>query len=126
MIRTRHAGALVLIAALSACISVPTSSASVGSGEPSPSASAPTSSGSHPLAGEDAWIAYQTNKGDGVWLIHPDGKDDHEVVLDVPGEHLHPDWSPDGTRIVITSREAKDTLYELDLATDEARPVGVR
>ncbi len=97
-----------------------------GTGNANPSTELAERSGSartpHPFAGEDAWIAYQTNKGggEGVWLIHPDGTDDHEVALGVPGDHLHPDWSPDGTSLVITSREAKDTLYELDLATDDA------
>jgi Tol biopolymer transport system component len=130
----RYVGALLLVCVLAACTSAPTtspgamagepdSSESVGVGEPSPSASTPSSSASHPLAGEDAWIAYQTNKGggEGVWLIRPGGTDDHEVALKVPGDHLHPDWSPDGTRLVITSREAKDTLFDLDVATDEAR-----
>jgi Tol biopolymer transport system component len=75
----------------------------------------------HPLAGEDAWIAYQSSRGGGhgVWLIHPDGSEDHEVATGVRGEHIHPDWSPDGTQLVITSRGAKDTLYRLDVATDE-------
>ena len=77
----------------------------------------------HAFADDAAWIAYQTNKGggEGVWLIHPDGTDDHEVALTVPGEHLHPDWAPDGSRLVITSREERDTLYEVNVETDEAR-----
>lgn len=121
--RARHVGALGLIGALMACTLVPTSSPGESVGEPSPSASVPTSSAPHPLAGEGAWIAYQTIKGggEGVWLIHPDGTDDHEVALDVPGEHLHPDWSPDGTRLVLESRAGEEALYELDLASNEAR-----
>lgn len=110
--------------ALAAC-SAPLGQASTPSiaaaATPSPSIGASPSA--HPLADETAWIAYQTNKGggEGMWLIRPDGSDDHEVAVSVPGEHLHPDWSPDGTRLVITSREVKDTLYELDVETDEAR-----
>jgi Tol biopolymer transport system component len=74
----------------------------------------------HPLAGETAWLAYQSGR-DGpekVWLIHPDGSDDHEVATNVRGGHIHPDWSPDGKQLVITSRGVKDTLYRIDVATD--------
>lgn len=75
----------------------------------------------HPFAGDDTWIAYQTNRGgEGVWLIHPDGTDDHEIALDIPGERLHPDWSPDGTQLVVTSRTERDVLYLVDVATDSA------
>ncbi len=78
----------------------------------------------HPLAGESAWIAYQTNRtGEGIWLIHPDGSDDHEVATDIPREHLHPNWSPDGAQLVFTSRGEKDLLYELDVESGESRPL---
>lgn len=79
----------------------------------------------HPFAGERDWIAYQTNRdgAEGIWLIHPDGTEDHEIGLQVPGEHLHPDWSPDGTQLVFTSRTETDTLYVLDLETSDARPL---
>ncbi len=111
---------MVLVCAMSACSpSDPSQSQSTESGSADPSPSA------HALSGSEDWIAYQTNRSqggaEGVWLIHPDGTDDHEVALDVPGDHLHPDWSPDGSRLVITSREEKDTLYELDVTTDAAR-----
>ena len=78
----------------------------------------------HPFAGEGDWIAYQTNRGgaEGIWFIHPDGTEDHEVALDVPGEHRHPDWFPDGTELLLTSRtETATTLYVLDLETNGAR-----
>ena len=93
-------------------------------GEGSPAASTPATP--HPLAGEERdWIAYQTNRGgaEGIWLIHFDGTDDHEVALDVPGEHHHPDWFPDGTQLLLTSRTETDTLYVLDLETNEAQPL---
>ena len=67
----------------------------------------------HPFAGEGDWIAYQTNRGgaEGIWFIHPDGTEDHEVALNVPGEHRHPDWFPDGTELLLTSRtETADPL----------------
>jgi Tol biopolymer transport system component len=92
-----------------------------GAGSPGTSAT-PTA---HPFAGEGDWIAYQTNRGgaEGIWLIHPDGTQDHEVALDVPGEHHHPDWFPDGTQLLFTSRTETDTLYVLDLETNDARPL---
>lgn len=74
----------------------------------------------HPFAGEESWIAYQTFRGasEGVWLIHPDGTDDHQVGVDIPGEQLHPDWSPDGSRLVVTSRAERDVLYLVAVAND--------
>jgi Tol biopolymer transport system component len=105
--------------------SQPTASAPPSVVKPSPPAAATTAGASptasdagHPFAGEEAWIAYNTDE---VRLIHPDGTDDHEVAADVPEEHLHPNWSPDGSRLVFTRRSAKDILYELDVATDVAR-----
>jgi Tol biopolymer transport system component len=78
----------------------------------------------HPFAGETAWIAYNTERSGspGVWLIHPDGTGDHQVATDVPGGQILPDWSPDGTRLVFTTRGGEtDLLYEYDLATDTSR-----
>ena len=79
----------------------------------------------HPFAGEASWLAYQTNRagGEGVWLIHPDGSQDHQVATDAPGqEQLLPDWFPDGTRIAFTTRGGKtEPLYEYDLNTRKSR-----
>ncbi len=103
---------------------VPADSASEPASEPSPAATDGTSSGTHPLAGEEAWIAYQTFRSnrEGVWLIHPDGTGDHEVALDVPGLRLHPDWSPDGTRLIVSSRAAdEEALFEVDVDSDKSR-----
>ena len=76
----------------------------------------------HPFAGEKAWIAYQTNRdgSEGVWLIRPDGTEDHEILTDFPGDVVLPDWSPDGQKLVMTSRNTggSEPLYEYDLATD--------
>ncbi len=84
-----------------------------------------------PFAGETAWIAYQTGRTGrgGVWLIHPDGTDDHQVAADVLEEQHLPDWSPDGTRLVFATRVSlaalmggeTEPLYEYDLATQTSR-----
>jgi Tol biopolymer transport system component len=76
----------------------------------------------HPFAGESAWIAYQTDRGgEGTWLIHPDGTDDHQIARDFEGSLILPDWSPDGQRLVLSSRETggAEPLYVYDLETEE-------
>ncbi len=51
------------------------------------------------------WIAFQAQNadGDGIYLVQPDGANNHEIVTDVPGDAVHPDWSPDGTRLVFVA-----------------------
>jgi Tol biopolymer transport system component len=70
----------------------------------------------HPFAGDPAWIAYYGP--DGIGLIHPDGTEDHTIDTGVPGESLLANWSPDGTKLVFTTRGGEtESLYEYDLAT---------
>jgi Tol biopolymer transport system component len=64
------------------------------------------------------WIAYQTDRGgEGTWLIHPDGTEDHQIAADFAGDLILPNWSPDGQRLAMTSRNTGGTepLYEYDL-----------
>ena len=50
----------------------------------------------HPFAGDSTWIAYQTDRGgEGVWLVHPDGTEDHQIAMDVAEQQLLPDWCSD-------------------------------
>lgn len=73
-----------------------------------------------PFAGDPAWIAYYGR--DGIGLIHPDGTGDHMVDTGVPGESLLANWSPDGTKLVFTTRGGEtEPLYEYDLATGASR-----
>jgi len=75
------------------------------------------------FADNSTWIAYQTNRGgsEGVWLIRPDGTDDHQLNFNGL-EVLLPSWSPDGNRIAVTSHGGEtEPLYEYDLTTDTFR-----
>jgi len=77
----------------------------------------------HPFAGETAWITYQTNRtgSEGVWIIHPDGTDDHQINAN-DMTVLLPDWSPDGRRLVVASRGGDtEPIYEYDFATETFR-----
>lgn len=54
--------------------------------------------------------------------MRPDGSDDHRVASDIADQQMLPDWSPDGTTLVFTTRGGdSEPLYEYDLATDTAR-----
>ncbi len=113
----------ILVVGLGAC-------SSTGTVESSTTAATAISSTTTSAAGADAsssfdvsdWIVYQgpgSSGGDAVFLVHPDGTDNHEIPLDVQG--VLPDWSPDGTRIVVTSRGGdSEPLYEFDLATESS------
>lgn len=82
----------------------------------------------HPFAGEEAWIAYQTNRGgsEGVWLVHPDGSEDHKLDTGWSGPTLLPAWSPDGTKLIFETRGGEtEPLYEYDLATETSRQLFV-
>jgi Tol biopolymer transport system component len=94
-----------------------------GGRETASTSNAPESS-PHPFVGDPTWIAYQTDRGgqEGVWLVHPDGTEDHQIAMDVAEQQLLPDWSPDGGRLVFTTRGGStEPLHEYDLAKDESR-----
>ena len=113
-IETAVIGFGVLLAACGSPSTETSSSPSVPT-EATPSAEA------HPLAGEEAWIAYQTNKSgsEGIWLIHPDGTDDHQVGRDIEGDHVIPDWSPDGARLSYSAQGIPgEPIFEYDLETE--------
>lgn len=76
---------------------------------------------SHPFAGEESWIAYQTDRtGEATWLVHPDGTDDHKLETGLPVSTLLPDWSPDGSKLAFASRGGEtEPLYEYDMDSEE-------
>ena len=87
--------------------------------------SSTTSTSPETFAGHTSWIAFQRKDGTdrtGVWLVHPDGTDEHQILTDIPVEVTYPSWSPDGKRIVVTSRGGEtEPLYEYDLAAGSSR-----
>ena len=89
-----------------------------GSGEgPTPVSPSPVAASLRPaLRDGEAWIAYQANtpKRSGahaVHLVHPDGSGAF-FALDMVagGEQKHPDWSPDGLRLLLDVANTTDTL----------------
>ncbi len=91
----------------SAATATPAASAAGPTTPPaSPSPSAPTVV----LPGEP-WIAFQTNgaNGYGVYLVREDGTGLHHWPSGIAGGYEHPDWSPDGQRIMVNSIEPDGT-----------------
>ena len=124
----RHSGALVaarscLIAAvaLTACggpgsgpvddVSPSAETTAVLSASPRPSLE---SSSPDAVGDDEAWIVYQwvAGSGDGIYLVRPDGTGRHQLVPEVDGSEIHPDWSPDGNRIAFV-RQAPEGHTEL-------------
>ncbi len=77
----------------------------------------------NPFSGDDSWIAYQTDRaGESIWLVHPDGSDDHQLQTGLSVDVVLPDWSPDGMRLAFATRGGPtEPLYEYDLETQQTR-----
>jgi Tol biopolymer transport system component len=87
---------------------------------PAPSA-APTA-----LVAGEPWLAFQSggSSGYGIYLVRPDGSDRRFPIRGVPsGVQEHPEWSPDGTQLLLTVTEGEETedIWVADTATWEAR-----
>jgi TolB protein len=112
---------LVLAAGCSATSAAPAAKAT----SPSPS----TDSVPSPVASAKGWLAYQSvgaGGTDGVFLVRTDGSDDHEIVTEVPGERLHPDFSRDGKRLAfdqLASDDVPNQVYVADADGSRARIV---
>lgn len=106
---------VLLTAGLAACTAAGPA-APLGTG----TSNAAATEGPHPFAGDASWIAYHT--GSTTRLIHPDGADDRQIAH-FSAELIIPNWSPDGQRLVMTSRGTggREPLYEYELATETFR-----
>ena len=64
-----------------------------------------------PLVGDgEEWLAYQwlDATGDGIYLARPDGSGQHQLLSDLTGSEIHPDWSPDGQRLAFVRVTPED------------------
>jgi len=71
--------------------------------------------------GAESWIAYDTLRtGGSVWLVHPDGSEDHELETGL-AFYVSPDWSPDGEYLAFSGRAVSTpeslSLFEYDMDT---------
>lgn len=86
---------------------------------------APSATSTALVPGEP-WLAFQSGGsfGYGIYLVRPDGSDRRFPIRGVPsGVQEHPEWSPDGTQLLLTVTEGEETedVWVADAATWEAR-----
>src|SRR6478609_5998012 len=104
----------------------PGSSAS-NTAPPAPQVASPGASSSA-TDESSAWVAYQSSLAgkksglDGLFLVHPDGSDDHEIATSLAGQHIHPDWSSTGRSIAFRADVADHP--QLFLINPLADPAG--
>jgi Tol biopolymer transport system component len=122
----------------SALILVPLFLTGCGSGASSATTTSPvtaTVAGSATSAPPDTtvqpgepWIVYQRFTNDGGFLldlrlVRPDGSGDHPLLAERPGNQTHPDWSPDGSRIVYTVDETQLWIVNADGSEPTKLPI---
>jgi Tol biopolymer transport system component len=90
----------------SAPASVQSSSATSGSSEQASASPAADPSAAAVVGDGEVWIVFQwvDGPGDGIYLVRPDGSGHHQLVPEMTGSEIHPDWSPDGSRIAFVEQ----------------------
>ena len=76
----------------------------------------------------EPWMVYQRFTNNGAFLldlrlVRPDGTGDHPLLTERPGNQTHPDWSPDGKRIVYTVDETQLWIANADGTTPTKLPI---
>jgi Tol biopolymer transport system component len=88
--------------------------------------SAPETSGDVALEAGSPWVAFTGMAADGrgaIFLVQPDGSGLHQIGADLPGEQVHADWSPDGTRIVFVDRNPDEAIWIMDSDGTDAHEI---
>lgn len=118
-----------LFSRIGTCVILGAAGAGLHTGALAQDASPEGTASGHPFVGDPAWIAYMTGGADGfdhLGLIRPDGTEDHAIVVGRSGGQMLPDWSPDGSHLVFTSRGGEtEPLYAYDPVTDAERQLFV-
>ena len=89
-----------------------------------PSSMAASASPSVTVGDGDPWIVYQWSdgSGEGIFLVRPDSTGKHQLVADMTGSEIHPDWAPDGSRIAFVRQtsEGSTELWVVDADGSDA------
>ena len=114
-------------------VAVAQSSPGVGSATPSPLPLDPsaeptpvaTPSPVSPVGADETWIVFQQFLGKStVTLVRPDGSGLHSPTLEVPGgDQTNPDWSPDGSQLVLAVARGREDLWIVGADGSDARVV---
>jgi hypothetical protein len=116
----RHALRLVL--GLVLLDGVACSSPSASEAPPSEPSAASTQPSEAPAVGDgQEWIVFQ-GAPPGLSLIQPDGAGNH-VILGPPGDQVHPDWSPDGSRIAYVQTSMRAALIHQHRTVERDRAI---
>jgi Tol biopolymer transport system component len=115
--------------AVAACSQGPVGPSLVPSSPPPPASntepSASVTASAAPVVGaSEPWIAFEQFLGKAtVMLVRPDGSDLHSPTIGVPGgDQTNPDWSPDGSQLVLAVRDGgSEKLWVVNADSTDAR-----